>query len=168
MLEQLNCPGNSKENLEIVFINTRRTDHHDLELNPQQKRWVRALWEPLANLEANKSCIAIGNIQGDYDFKLLAVDFSQPTCHLKLFKGLSVISDSVLSDMPAGIITFVCDTGQLDSPCVGVACGGSILIYRNMKPYYRYNIPQQDLSQMEISLWNRAAEKKVSLEELVD
>lgn len=53
-------------------------------------------------------------------------------------------------------------------PCIAVAIGNSLLIYRNMKPYYRCNVEPVDLSPTEVSLWTAAMEKQIGVGSLVE
>ena len=119
----------------------------------------------MTNIETSKECVAVGDINGDNDYKLVLVDFAGDQCRLKLLKGLTVVNDSFLTDFPAGIVVFVSDPGH--SPCVAVAVGSSLLVYRNMKPYYRYNLPQNELHPTEVELWKAGIQKSISLKELL-
>uniref|UniRef100_A0AC34QCC4 Bardet-Biedl syndrome 1 N-terminal domain-containing protein n=1 Tax=Panagrolaimus sp. JU765 TaxID=591449 RepID=A0AC34QCC4_9BILA len=130
------------------------------------RKWVRTLWEPMANIETVKECVAVGDIHGDNEFKLILVDIIGDQCRLKLLKGITVINDSYLAETPVGIIIFVCDPG--DPPCVGVAVGSSLLVYRNMKPYYRFSLPPDGIHPAEIELWKSAMKKLINHKELFD
>lgn len=129
------------------------------------KKWIRSLWEPLTNIETNKDCIAIGDINSDNDFKLVCVDFAKNQCRLKLLKDLTIIADNFLENEPVGIVIFANDPGQ--SPCIAVPTGSSLLIYRNMKPYYKCNLPQKDLNEKEVKWWQLAEKGKISAKALL-
>ena len=132
----------------------------------QDRRWVRALWEPMTGIYTSKDCIACGDINGNNEYKLVLVDSSSDQNRLLLLKDLTIIGDSAVSETPAGIVVFISDPGH--SPCVGVAISGSLLVYRNMKPYYRFNLPQNDLDPDEIELWSMAMTRKITPKELYD
>uniref|UniRef100_A0A914HRP6 Bardet-Biedl syndrome 1 N-terminal domain-containing protein n=1 Tax=Globodera rostochiensis TaxID=31243 RepID=A0A914HRP6_GLORO len=138
-----------------------------LNVNTSNK-WTRALWEPAAGVAATKSCVALSDLQGQHDFQLVLVDESATPSRLKLFKGLRTVIESVLADVPSGIASFVCDLGKAESTCLAVACGASLLIYRNMKPYYRYKVPQKDILPSESELWNRLKQGKIQKGQLID
>ncbi|KAI1728527.1 ciliary BBSome complex subunit 1 domain-containing protein [Ditylenchus destructor] len=131
-----------------------------------QHKWTRALWEPNAGVECNKSCVALSDVQGNNDHHLLLVDEGIEPNRLKLFKGLKQIAESVLSENPSSIVTFISDAGQTNTPtpCLAVACGSSLLIYRSvhMKPYYRYNVPQMDILSVETEIWNQHREGHIT------
>uniref|UniRef100_A0AC35FKS2 Bardet-Biedl syndrome 1 N-terminal domain-containing protein n=1 Tax=Panagrolaimus sp. PS1159 TaxID=55785 RepID=A0AC35FKS2_9BILA len=136
------------------------------QLRGQDRRWVRALWEPMTGIYTSKECISTGNITGNNDFKLVLVDSASDQNKLLLLKDLTIIGDSAVSETPAGIVVFVSDPGH--SPCVGVAISGSLLVYRNMKPYYRFNLPQNDLDPVEMEYWDAAMTRKITPKELFD
>jgi len=58
--------------------------------------------------------------------------------------------------------------GDSESTCLAVACGASLLIYRNMKPYYRYNLPQKDILPPESELWAQLKIGKLQKEQLIE
>ncbi|KAI6183364.1 Bardet-Biedl syndrome 1-like protein [Aphelenchoides bicaudatus] len=129
----------------------------------RQNKWIRALHEPLAGVDTE-------NNNGDH--KLVLVDFTENAAKLILFQGLTSQIESPLSDFPAGIETLYCDpvsSSKLyqscsnlvvqtnnSSSCLAVAAGGSVLIYRNMKPFFRFSVPQIYLHAPEIQMWERA------------
>uniref|UniRef100_A0A914QZE9 Bardet-Biedl syndrome 1 N-terminal domain-containing protein n=1 Tax=Panagrolaimus davidi TaxID=227884 RepID=A0A914QZE9_9BILA len=130
------------------------------------KKWVRLLFEPDTGIVSIKDCVSTNDITGDGDHKLVIVDFAETQCRLKLLKGLNFITDAHLPDEPAGVVTFYSEDSQM--PCVAVAIGNSLLIYRNMKPYYRCNVDPVDLNPTEISLWTAAMEKQIGVGTLVE
>ncbi|KAL3120777.1 hypothetical protein niasHT_008069 [Heterodera trifolii] len=138
-----------------------------LNVNTSNK-WTRALWEPAAGVVATKPCVELCDLHGQNDFQLVLVDESAVPCRLKLFKGLRVAVESMMAEVPTGIVSFVCDVGNSESTCLAVACGSSLLVYRNMKPYYRYKVPQKDILPAESELWNRMKQCKIQKSQLID
>ncbi|KAE9551074.1 hypothetical protein FO519_005711 [Halicephalobus sp. NKZ332] len=154
-----------KEISEIpVFLRKGLLSNFEGQSDSTRKKWVRALWEPMTSMEISKDCVAVGDINGDNEYKLVVVDFAGEQCRLKLLKGLTVVNDSFLTEVPAGMVVFVSDPGH--SPCVAVAIGSSLLVYRNMKPYYRYNLPQNELHPSEVELWKSAIQRSITVKEL--
>ena len=76
------------------------------------------------------------------------------------------MSKSLIKFKNLGCVTFYSEDSQM--PCVAVAIGNSLLIYRNMKPYYRCNVEPVDLHSTELSLWTSALEKQIGVGELVE
>ncbi|KAE9549121.1 hypothetical protein FO519_007668 [Halicephalobus sp. NKZ332] len=120
----------------------------------------------MTNIETAKSCMALGDINGDGESKLVLVDFAKNQCRLKLLKGLTLITDAFLPDEPAGVVAFMEENGHL--PSIAVAIGSSLLIYRNMKPYYRCNVESMDLDPSEVQLWKAAKEGQIGAEQLFE
>uniref|UniRef100_A0A914LP77 Bardet-Biedl syndrome 1 N-terminal domain-containing protein n=1 Tax=Meloidogyne incognita TaxID=6306 RepID=A0A914LP77_MELIC len=81
---------------------------------------------------------------------------------------LKPIVESALAECPTGIVGFACDSGNSDSTCLAVACGSSLLIYRNMKPYYRYNVPQRDILTSEMELWGLLIKSQIQKGQLLE
>ena len=52
----------------------------------RQNKWIRALHEPLANIEAEKSCITCSDVHKNGEHKLILVDFKEDACRLVLFQ----------------------------------------------------------------------------------
>uniref|UniRef100_A0A914PXV2 Bardet-Biedl syndrome 1 N-terminal domain-containing protein n=1 Tax=Panagrolaimus davidi TaxID=227884 RepID=A0A914PXV2_9BILA len=148
------------EDFSILFLGNQESEF----LTP--KKWVRLLFEPDTGIVSIKDCVSTNDITGDGDHKLVIVDFAETQCRLKLLKGLNFITDAHLPDEPAGVVTFYSEDSQM--PCVAVAIGNSLLIYRNMKPYYRCNVDPVDLNPTEISLWTAAMEKQIGVGTLVE
>ncbi|KAI6223161.1 Bardet-Biedl syndrome 1 protein [Aphelenchoides besseyi] len=121
----------------------------------KQNKWIRALSEPLAGVETDRPCVTVGDIHGDGDYKLVVIDFKKTPSRLVLFQGLSPVSETQIFDPPTGVVTVVCETENNKSQCVAVSAGGSVLIYRNMKPYYKFTVPQLYLHPAEVELWER-------------
>lgn len=132
----------------------------------QDRQWVRALWEPMTGIYTSKECVAVGDISGTNEFKMVLVDSSSEQDRLMLMKDLTVVADSAVSETPAGIVVFISDAGH--NPCVAVAISGSLLIYRNMKPYYRFNLPQTEMDPVENELWDGALARRITPKELFD
>uniref|UniRef100_A0A915M270 Bardet-Biedl syndrome 1 N-terminal domain-containing protein n=1 Tax=Meloidogyne javanica TaxID=6303 RepID=A0A915M270_MELJA len=131
-------------------------------------KWTRALWEPAANVQTSKDFVVLSDLQGRGDYQLILVDESSLPFKLKLFKGLKPIVESALAECPTGIVGFACDSGNSDSTCLAVACGSSLLIYRNMKPYYRYNVPQRDILTSEMELWGLLIKSQIQKGQLLE
>uniref|UniRef100_A0A7E4WAL7 BBS1 domain-containing protein n=1 Tax=Panagrellus redivivus TaxID=6233 RepID=A0A7E4WAL7_PANRE len=128
------------------------------------KRWIRLIFEANTNLHTSKANVTTANITGDGEFKLIVADQSPAGCRIKLFKGLTLVGDTFLSDPPVGIVTFRSEDAMV--PCVAVAVGGSLLIYRNMRPYYRCNLEPMDQLNEEVELWKGIQEKQIDAEQL--
>uniref|UniRef100_A0A1I8BAA9 BBS1 domain-containing protein n=1 Tax=Meloidogyne hapla TaxID=6305 RepID=A0A1I8BAA9_MELHA len=146
------CPHNQTDR---IIVNT-------------SSKWTRALWEPAAGVQTSKDFVALIDLQGRGDYQLILVDESSLPFKLKLFKGLKPIVESALAECPTGIVGFACDSGNSDSTCLAVACGSSLLIYRNMKPYYRYNVPQRDILSSELELWSLLSKSQIQKGQLIE
>lgn len=52
---------------------------------------------------------------------------------------------------------------------IGVACGSDFLIYKNSKPFYKFQIPTLPISTKEIEVWKKLNENaEDDLQKIVD
>ncbi|CAD5212999.1 unnamed protein product [Bursaphelenchus okinawaensis] len=123
-----------------------------------QKRWIRALYEPLAGVITNKDHVAIFDCRADGDYKLTLVNSKQLPAELMLYHGLTPDQKVDLSEPAAAICPFY--SGQDKSPCVAIAMGDCIISYRNMKPYYKSKLSPEFLCPSEIMIWEAAKSNK--------
>ncbi|VDL71825.1 unnamed protein product [Nippostrongylus brasiliensis] len=57
---------------------------------------------------------------------------------LKVFKGVSMVAESALADMPSAVVSFYNE--KIALPAIGVASGSYIRVYKNLKPFYQATI----------------------------
>uniref|UniRef100_A0A914RI74 Bardet-Biedl syndrome 1 N-terminal domain-containing protein n=1 Tax=Parascaris equorum TaxID=6256 RepID=A0A914RI74_PAREQ len=98
-------------------------------------KWVSALHDYSAGINSLPSCVDIGT--GRYNMRL------------KVLKGLTLIGESVLTDLPSAVVPFINELMQPTLPSIAIASGPSILIYKNLKPFYKFNIPTLDVDESE-------------------
>ncbi|PAV59668.1 hypothetical protein WR25_21261 isoform B [Diploscapter pachys] len=76
---------------------------------------------------------------------------------LKVYKAISVIAESALADPP--IATSV--------PSLALASGPSLLIYKNLKPFYKFTTPSSKVNRVEEEVWARAQQSDFSSNKLI-
>ena len=55
--------------------------------------------------------------------------------------------------MPVAITSFVSETAAPRMPSLAVASGSHVFIYRNLRPYYKFVLPPEDVNLEEQELW---------------
>lgn len=123
-------------------------------------QWLNAWYDPVANIKTLTSCIALADLNGDGDYKLVVADLG---LKLKVWKGTALISESPLMETPVAVQTYFMDDSVPRVPVVAVAAGSNIYIYRNMKPHIKFQLPPITLDTTETEVWNDLKDDKMPL-----
>ncbi|KAJ8722939.1 hypothetical protein PYW07_004119 [Mythimna separata] len=102
--------------------------------------------------------LALLDLHNDNEFKLLIGDFGrgEDGPKLKVFKGAMQISDTVLPDLPLGVVGFyISETVPRSVPIIAVAYSSCVFMYRNLKLFYKYYLPSIELSMCEMEVWKQ-------------
>ena len=127
-------------------------------MTDENSNWIYAHSDPLSSFYTFGSCMTFLDLNGDGDYKLVIADLGTGTYNMKLkvLKGNSVLQENALLDLPTGIVAVYMDTTEPRTPAIVVASGSSLFVYKNMRPYFKYNIPLLNLNDEESSLWDKA------------
>lgn len=63
------------------------------------------------------------------------------------------MSENTLMEIPTALVSFYHDHQDQKIPSIALASGSSIYIYRNMKPYFKFSLPDLQLNHLEVDLW---------------
>ncbi len=123
-----------------------------------------------ANLYTISSCIALADLLGDGDYKLIVADLGFDANHpkLKVYRGTVLQSENILVDIPAGICVFHIDNNEPQTPSIAVASGAYLYIYKNMKPFYKFSLPALEVNNLENDAWNQVKDDKIDVLTLKD
>uniref|UniRef100_A0A0N4ZHJ9 BBS1 domain-containing protein n=1 Tax=Parastrongyloides trichosuri TaxID=131310 RepID=A0A0N4ZHJ9_PARTI len=130
-------------------------------------KWVGALWDPSAKISTRGSLAVLSDVLGDNDYKLLLVDMAENTPKLRMFKGINPVAESALTSIPTGVVSFYNSLTNPPTPCIGLSTGNSVLIYRSLKPFYKFTLPPQEINPIEQALWDGIASKQITVEQLI-
>ncbi|CAN0407445.1 BBSome complex member BBS1 isoform X1 [Lampetra fluviatilis] len=126
-------------------------------------KWLDAHYDPVANLYTFTSCMALADLHGDGDNKLVVADLGTGAYSMKLrvFRGTAPLVENTLIDLPTGVATFFMDTNEPRSPAIAVASGPFVYVYKNLRPYFKFTLPPLEVNQLEMDLWIQAREDKI-------
>ncbi|CAH2324987.1 Bardet-Biedl syndrome 1 [Pelobates cultripes] len=126
-------------------------------------KWLDAHYDPVAGLNTLSSCIALADLHGDGEYKMVAGDLGSGPYNMKLkvYKGTSMMSENSLLDLPTGIATFLMDQNEPRTPAVAVASGPFIYVYKNLRPYFKFTLPAMEVNPLEKEVWDQAKEDKI-------
>lgn len=77
---------------------------------------------------------------------------------LKVFKGPTVLSESPLPVLPAAAATFLMEQHEPRTPALALASGPCVYVYKNLRPYFKFSLPDLPPNPLEQDLWNQAKE----------
>ncbi|XP_048475599.1 Bardet-Biedl syndrome 1 protein [Rhincodon typus] len=126
-------------------------------------KWLDAHYDPVANLYTFSSCVALADLHGDGENKLIVGDLGtgQSNMKLKVYKGTTMLSENTLIDLPTGVVAFLMDTNEPRTPAVAVASGPYIYIYKNLRPYFKFTLPPLEVNPLEQDIWHQVKEDKI-------
>ena len=126
---------------------------------PPSERWLEAHKDPLSNIYTFSSCLALSDLSGDGDYRLVVADLGTGDFNMKLrvYKGTQLITENTLIDLPTGVVTFHMDSTHPPIPAIAVASASHIYIYKNLRPYFKFTLPTLDILPAEKEIWSQAA-----------
>uniref|UniRef100_A0A8C7KS45 BBSome complex member BBS1 n=1 Tax=Oncorhynchus kisutch TaxID=8019 RepID=A0A8C7KS45_ONCKI len=128
--------------------------------NSETSKWLDAHYDPVANLYTFSSCIALADLHGDGENKLVVGDLGTGSCNMKLkvYRGTGLMSENTLLDLPTGLVSFLMDQHEPRTPAIAVASGPFIYVYKNLRPYFKFTLPPLEVNALEQDVWNQARE----------
>jgi len=112
--------------------------------------WLDAWEHPVADIHAYSRCMALANVAGDNDYRLLVANENK---RLKIYRGTTLESEHVILDVPSALCSYYMDQGPKELPAVAIASGACIFIYRNLRPYFKFTLPPLDIHPKEEEIW---------------
>nr|XP_058923927.1 Bardet-Biedl syndrome 1 protein isoform X2 [Kogia breviceps] len=126
-------------------------------------KWLDAHYDPMANIHTFSACLELADLHGDGEYKLVVGDLGpggQQPC-LKVLKGPTVLSESPLPALPAAAATFLMEQHEPRTPALALASGPCVYVYKNLRPYFKFSLPQLPPNPLEQDLWNQAKEDRI-------
>eukprot|EP01138_Halocafeteria_seosinensis_P003313 gb/GECG01003389.1/.p1 GENE.gb/GECG01003389.1/~~gb/GECG01003389.1/.p1 ORF type:complete len:595 (+),score=50.27 gb/GECG01003389.1/:1-1785(+) len=120
--------------------------------SPVGPHWLACYKDRFAALGVHQPCCELADIQDDGEGELILATVDKK---LKIFKNSHMHTELDLMDTPAAMCCFVADR-QSSLPCIAVASGPYVFIYKNLRPYFKFKIPQEELDERERALWDNA------------
>lgn len=81
---------------------------------------------------------------------------------LKAYKGTQLSSEHALIGKPTALACYYSDTKKPRVPCIAVAIGSYIFTYRNLRPYYKFEMPAITIAPEEKQIWDELKEGTLS------
>ncbi|XP_070086316.1 BBSome complex member BBS1 isoform X11 [Equus przewalskii] len=126
-------------------------------------KWLDAHYDPMANIHTFSACLVLADLHGDGEYKLAVGDLGpsgrQPC--LKVLKGPTVLAESALPALPAAAAAFLMGQHEPRTPALALASGPCVYVYKNLRPYFKFSLPQLPPNPLEQDLWNQAKEDQI-------
>ncbi|XP_071275711.1 BBSome complex member BBS1-like isoform X2 [Agelaius tricolor] len=132
--------------------------------------WLEAHEDPLAGLCSFPGCMALVDLHGDGDHKLVVgVPRGPGGPRLAVVRGAGSISSLALPEAPAGLGAFGpafggsggSGAGAGGGPAVVVAAGPALYVYRNLRPFFKFSLPPRAPEPLERDLWLQAEQDQI-------
>ncbi|KAJ1456008.1 ciliary BBSome complex subunit 1-domain-containing protein [Pelagophyceae sp. CCMP2097] len=112
--------------------------------------WLHAHSDQLASIKTNSAGCELVDLEGNGEHALLVADYG---AKLLVFRGTKAAQEHPLLDMPVAVCAFYMDEQRPRIPCVGVASGGNVFIYRNLRPLRKFAAPPVAMDNAELQIW---------------
>uniref|UniRef100_A0A1I7UT14 BBS1 domain-containing protein n=1 Tax=Caenorhabditis tropicalis TaxID=1561998 RepID=A0A1I7UT14_9PELO len=134
-----------------------------------RSKWTSPVVMRDCEVHCPSTCVALGTVyNGDDGTKLIIAHSGHGgmNMQLRVFEGLSQHSENTLADAPVSICHFVNELSSV--PSVAVASGPSLLIFKGLKPYYKYSLAGKEANELEAAMWRKVGTTKASRQKLFD
>ena len=114
----------------------------------------------LAGIKAFNTFISLSDILQDNNNRLIVIDTNQK---LKIFKNKEIQEEIKLNFFPSGLISFYNEdtVTKMVIPLLAISGGNSIFIYKNLKGYMKYEVPDQDVNSEEMFIYEQFYEGRI-------
>lgn len=130
----------------------------DGNLQNSQQLWLDAWYDPLVNLHAFSGSMCLAQD------KLLVGDLAGT---LKVYHNGRVQTNIKLNAVPTAVCSYSEESisgNNIPGPVlVAVACGPSVKIFRNFKPYFKFNVPPAKIAPAEVEIWRNLKSGKLTI-----
>ncbi|XP_040826912.1 Bardet-Biedl syndrome 1 protein [Ochotona curzoniae] len=133
------------------------------ESSEASSKWLDAHYDPVANIHTFSACLALADLHGDGEYKLVVGDLGpgaqQP--RLKVLKGPAVLTESPLPALPVAAAAFLMEQHEPRMPALALASGPCVYVYKNLRPYFKFSLPLLPVNALEQDLWNQVKEDQI-------
>ncbi|KAJ8683685.1 hypothetical protein QAD02_019477 [Eretmocerus hayati] len=133
-------------------------------------RWLDAIWEPNAQICTLPDGLNTLDVVGDGDVKLIAADLtSLENPKLRVFKAGDQTGEYPVAEIPSAVSGFYTDNIDRKSSVLAVGAGSSVFMFKNMKPHFKFCLPQLTAHQKEQDIWYKAGlDEELNVSTLAD
>jgi Bardet-Biedl syndrome 1 protein len=112
--------------------------------------WLNAWYDPVAGMPCFSQFMAMADLHAEGDHRLVMVDLQK---RIRIYKGTSIQWQQRLLDQPTAVQCVYHEVSSPPIPTVAIASGECIYIYRYLRPYLKFTMPQVELDPQEVDIW---------------
>ncbi|CAF1248119.1 unnamed protein product [Rotaria magnacalcarata] len=139
-----------------------------------KSKWLPAHSDYVAGINTVETCIELVDLYAEGSVNLVIADFGnillvpKLQAKLKVFKGFSLLKENNLSDLPCAVVACYTDNLQPRIPALAVASGPAVFLFKSLRPYYKFVLPQLEIAQIEKDVWLKAREGNIDIQAMHD
>ncbi|CAF3501254.1 unnamed protein product [Rotaria socialis] len=139
-----------------------------------KSKWLPAHSDYVAGINTVETCIELVDLYAEGSVNLVIADFGnillvpKLQAKLKVFKGFSLLKENNLSDLPCAVVACYTDNLQPRIPALAVASGPAVFLFKSLRPYYKFVLPQLEISQVEKDVWLKVRESNIDIQAMHD
>ncbi|CAF1425886.1 unnamed protein product [Adineta steineri] len=139
-----------------------------------KSKWLSAHNDFVAGINTVGSCVELVDLYAEGSVNLVIADFGnillmpKIQAKLKVFKEFSLLKENNLSDLPCAVVACYMDTLQPRIPALAVASGSAVFLFKSLRPYYKFVLPQMEIAQVEKDVWHKAREGNIDMRAMHD
>ena len=114
----------------------------------------------MAGLRGLGTNMCLADLKNEADWNFIIADLKKK---LRIYKDKTIAWESVLIDVPCAVTIYY---PELNSPPnLAIASGNSIYVYKNSRPLFKFTLPQVELSQEELKIWQDLKENRIDIDQ---
>ncbi|KAF1769658.1 hypothetical protein GCK72_001475 [Caenorhabditis remanei] len=131
-------------------------------MEENSRKWTAPVLMKSGEVFCPSTCVTLGPIYNESESKLIIGTGGHRGMNMKLrvFKDVDQDEECTLAESPTAIMHFVNEARAV--PTIAVAAGSSLLVYKNMKPFYKFTVPSSPIIPTELEAWKAAASNKIN------
>jgi len=140
------------------------------------KIWLSSHVDSMASLSTFSGAMALIDLDGRSGVvQFLAADMGTVSeagkrkVALKVWRSNRMISSTEIPGICCGLVAFNMSAADGAMPAAAVAVDNNVLIFKNMKPYYKFTLPNLPVADAETAIWAQAcSDPDISFEAMCD
>jgi Bardet-Biedl syndrome 1 protein len=114
--------------------------------------WLTAFDDPVANIRTVPGALDLGCLLADQgDAQLVVADTA--ASKLRVYSGVALSNEQALLEPPVACCVYRKDDNPVNPPVVAVAAASCVFEYRQLRPFLRFALPADPVSEREAEVW---------------
>ncbi|EGD72418.1 hypothetical protein PTSG_00438 [Salpingoeca rosetta] len=116
--------------------------------------WQKVVDDPIADMDCTSSCITFADVNNQGENKVIVANmqFAEGKSKLQVLNCGELQQSIHLFGFPCGTISFR-TSDEASAPAIAVASGNALYVFKNLKPFYKFILPDLPLDEQELETW---------------